>query len=265
MIFYISLLPIQEFNTNKIITMIKVGRCEYKNGRKSFPSYENYESIIAMSGRYKYSDLSPFRLTDDNGRNMENLWQFSKVYQYVPRSTQRYSRYDNRVIWKHPKEIHVIQNPDGTWKLTNEYYKWREKGMNNPDAVRYPVGRNNAGKCLFSLKNTPDGSVIETPLNYIEARKQIYLPTYVHLVKKHDKFKILLDKINKGQNLLIIGPDGPHQESLPYYKDKYNVSGDFIDKNTMTCNRKNLNIMLNDPKHPFGHCYCLALALLMNM
>ena len=36
----------------------------------------------------------------------------------------------------------------------------------------------------------------------------------------------------------------------------------FIENNTIECNEFNMNIMLNDPKHPFGHGYCLAMTLL---
>ena len=61
---------------------------------------------------------------------------------------------------------------------------------------------------------------------------------------------------------MIIEVDGPHQESLNYYKHTYGVSEDFIDKNTISVNENNMKIMLNDTKHPFGHGYCLAMALL---
>ena len=56
--------------------------------------------------------------------------------------------------------------------------------------------------------------------------------------------------------------DGPHQESLSYYKTMYGVPDDFIIGNTMLCTQSNLDLMLNDPKHNFGHGYCLAWSLL---
>ena len=72
----------------------------------------------------------------------------------------------------------------------------------------------------------------------------------------------LKNRLINGENLLIIEVDGPHQESLDYYKEKYEVGDDFIQKNTMLANDENINIMLNDTKHPFGHGYCLAMTLL---
>jgi len=54
----------------------------------------------------------------------------------------------------------------------------------------------------------------------------------------------------------------PHQESMDYYKQTYNVSDDFIENGTMLATEENLMLMMVDPKHPFGHGYCLAMALL---
>ena len=76
--------------------------------------------------------------------------------------------------------------------------------------------------------------------------------------------------------------DGPCQSSLDYYKEKYDVDDNFIVDHTMEVTDKNIDIMLNDRKHPFGplrgegsprgyprrlgrrvgHGYCLAMALL---
>jgi hypothetical protein len=68
--------------------------------------------------------------------------------------------------------------------------------------------------------------------------------------------------MSKHHNLLIVEWDGPHQESMEYYKEKYNVTDDFIVDSTMNATTENIDLMLNDEKHPFGHGYCLASALL---
>lgn len=47
--------------------------------------------------------------------------------------------------------------------------------------------------------------------------------------------------------------DGPHQESLEYYREEYGVGDDFIEHNSIEVNLENMKLMLNDPKHPFGH------------
>ena len=115
-------------------------------------------------------------------------------------------------------------------------------------------------ECLGAIKNIDDENY--TLLDYVDSRKEIYLPVYCELVKKRPLFKKLKEKLENGINLLILEVDGPHQESLDYYQEKYNVGDDFIVNHTMLATEKNLRIMLNDTKYAFGHGYCLASALL---
>jgi len=81
------------------------------------------------------------------------------------------------------------------------------------------------------------------------------------LVVRMPKFEKLKSLIDKGKNLLIIEIDGPHEEDKQYYMKKYSVDEDFIIDNTMEASINNLAIMLRDTLHPFGHGYCLAMAL----
>lgn len=242
--------------------MIRVGRRIYnKDGTHNDPHYNGFTPILCLTASSPYGELGPYVLKDDDGRIMENIWQFSKVYEKVPPTKEYYSRYNKKIIWQHPSEIHVKHG-----KLTNEYYSWRTKGMLNQYPVRYPVGYSNRNKCLYSIGGDQDN--IEDPidehnkLDYISARKKIYLPVYTKLVVRCPKFHDLLKRFNTGENLLIIEVDGPHQESLEYYKEKYNVGDDFIENNTSLMNKKNIEIFLNDDKYPFGHGYCLAHVLL---
>jgi len=131
--------------------------------------------------------------------------------------------------------------------------------MPNPYYVRYPVGYNNMHKCLFSI---PDENNPDKKLNYIDSRKQIYVPVYCKAAKNEQKFIELKNRLENGENLLIIEVDGPHQESLDYYQNTYGLADIFIENSTMLATDENLTIMLNDDKHPFGHGYCLAMALL---
>lgn len=126
------------------------------------------------------------------------------------------------------------------------------------DPVRWPVGKAFSNRCLFSILEDD----IETRLSYVEARKQIYFRSYLEAVEKEDQFKELQDRLAGGENLLIIEVDGPHQESLGYYVDTYGVSNLFFQHSTVQATKKNLKILINDTKHPFGHGYCLAAALL---
>jgi len=231
---------------------LRVGKIRFENGKRIMPSYEGYTPIIVMTSNSGFDVLSPYRIKDKKNRIMENIWQFAKVYETVPKTTQTYSRWDDRIIWNHPEETHIKNG-----KITKKYIKWRIKGMTASEAIRYPVGFKHRHKCLYALKHV-DGE----KLDYVQSRKKIYLPVYCKLVKKHPKFKTLQTRLQNGENLLILEVDGPHQESMPYYKKKYNVKNKFIENHTIAINKDSMNIMLNDEMHPFGHGYCLAMALM---
>lgn len=238
--------------------MLRVGRRIYdKTGKYKDPFYSNFTPIIVLTKSTAYGSLGPYVLKDDGGRIMENIYQFSKCYREVPAVKLCYSRYDMTTTWDHPAETHI----DSSGNLTPEYWNWRAKGMYNPFYVRYPPGCENMNKCQYALHQDENGYIIG-PLDYIQSRKQIYLPIYCKLVKKESQFIELKKRLQDGENLLIIEVDGPHQESLDYYKSKYDVDDNFIENSTMLVNRKNIQIMLNDEKHAFGHGYCLAMALL---
>jgi len=235
--------------------MIRVGSIQYKDGKQQpHPTYPNYIPVVVMTASSKYWNLSPYNLRNSQGVIMENEWQFSKVYEEVPKISKQENRYSKRIIWQHPKETHY--NPK-TNKFTPEYLKWRQKGFKTQDPIRYPVGWTHRHKCLFATVETDP--IVK--LDYVESRKEIYLPIYCRLVKEQQQFKDLKKMLSEGKNLLILEVDGPHQESLPYYKSTYSVQDDFIDQGSIEVNLENMKIMLNDPKHAFGHGYCLGLAL----
>jgi hypothetical protein len=242
---------------------VRVGRRVYgRNGTFTDPKFPEFKDILCLTKSTKYGSLGPYVLKDRNGRIMENIWQFSKVYETVPRSRQTYSRYDHTVIWDHPAEIHSVNDI-----LTTKYKLWRQKGMECVYPIRYPVGLNDRGKCIGSIQSSEYNKCVKEPeyvpklLTYIEARKEIYLKTYLKLVKKEPDFAKLLKMLKEGKNLLIIEVDGPHEDHLDYYKTRYGVGDDFIINNTILASQENMDIMLNDDKFPFGHGYCLALAL----
>ena len=238
---------------------IRVGRRVYdKKGGFVDPSYPGFTSIIVLTKSSAYGSLGPYVLKDKDGNNMENLYQASKVYRSVPSTIQRYSRWDKTVIWSHPGETHV----DNKGNRTQKYYQWRKKLQTNSYAIRYPLGWTNGKannyKCLYAYRDDhPDEK-----LDYIQTRKLIYIPLYSEMVQKEEQFLELKERLEKGENLLIIEVDGPHQEDLSYYKDKYKVDDSFIENNTVLVTQENIKIMLNDPKHPYGHGYVLATTLL---
>lgn len=232
---------------------IRVGRIDYSGGKPKNPSFENFTPIIVLTKSSPYGSIGPYALKDKHGRIMENIWQFSKVYVSVPQTHEKFSRWDNTVIWQHPAERHI--NEDGS--LTKEYWRWRQKGFKCQYAVRYPVGMKHRKTCQYLLKDNSDEK-----LTYIEARKRLYLPVYVHLARQQPQYYELLQRLSQGENLLIIEVDGPHEECLPYYKKYYKVGDDFIVNSTISVTKENMEIMMNDTSYPFGHGYCLAMALL---
>jgi hypothetical protein len=234
--------------------MIRVGRRIYdKQGGFVDPSYPGFEPVLCLTAGTKYGSLSPYCLKDAQGRILENIWQFSKLYAQVPATRAKLNRYSNQVIWQWPAERHI----DAQGNPNAEYWAWRQAGMAAPHPIRYPVGYNARHQCICAI---PEGTTER--LDYIQSRKRIYWPLYRDMVKSAPQFAELKEKLAQGKNLLIIEVDGPHQESLGHYIEQYGVSADFIENNTVLCNDANLGILLNDPKHPYGHGYCLAAALL---
>lgn len=232
---------------------LRVGIAPYKGGQGAI--YPGFSPIMAIStSNDQYQALSPFYLRDEYGRIMENLWQFSKVFRgdskgFVPTSAS--------IFWKYPRHKQLEND-----QITKDYLEWREQGMNNNMAVRYPASKKYKNTVAFSLVKSDIVSLDNPPLNYIEARKQIYIPTYTRLLIKTPQFQELRNRWLSGENLLILDIDGPRSTSLNYYMSTYNLGINFIQNNSMEATYNNIDIMMNDPKHPFGHGYCIALALL---
>lgn len=222
------------------------------------------KKILSLTKSTAYGELSPY-LMKRNGILMENEWQFSKLYEAIPSVNEKEHRYsDNYWVW--PGQVHVDRRKSSNLIecLTPEYFEWRKAGMECPFPVRYPVGYSHRHACIGCYYcPKPNGSA--RILDYITSRKKLYLPLYLKIVEKLPLFHELLSEVKAGTDITIVEVDGPHQESLQHYQDKYNVNEDFIVDHVMLSSPENLNIMLHDEKHPFGHGYCLATALLKNL
>jgi hypothetical protein len=242
--------------------MLRVGRRQFTGGHGirdcQYPNYTKIVVLIENNIREnEYGSISPYVTKNDRGQIIENIWQFSKIYHHVPNVRERLMG----GFWSHPSEQHV--NDD--LSIRPEYFAWREKGFNFPYPVRYPVGRDYRARasCLYSLKTQADGSIdLSRQLDYIQARKEIYVTEYCKSLHHETNFLQLCDRFLNGENLLIVEVDGPHQESLSYYTKKYGVPINFFEGGTVAVNVDNMKILLNDPKHPFGHGYCLAMEIM---
>lgn len=228
---------------------------------KLMPKKEGYTNIlIHTSDKTLGGGLSPYHLKDEKGKILENIWQFSKWYPSVTKQNIPFSKYmSDVIIWSHPSELHSINdNP------TDKYWDWRKKGMNNKYAVRYPAGYYNRANCICSLwPSDPSEQPLITieklydRLDYIEARKKIYIGEYVRLHKNVEDFAILKERLDSGENLQIVEVDGP-DPTLDYFPY------DLIDVNNpgLIINKKVIQSLVNDKRKPFGHGYVIASLLL---
>lgn len=155
------------------------------------------------------SDLSPFLLgpcdlySGYKSQNMENGWQYSKVY---------------------PEHVGRTDN------IREEYFWWATEGWDNPRAVRYPMGKGR--KPLFSLWKGKR-------LDYIDARKQIYVPLYARCVTQTDTYRKLKIRMKRKGNITLLDYDAYDHRSLG-----------------MT-----LTDVLNDPTRKMGHAFVLMMLL----
>lgn len=149
--------------------------------------------------------LSPFYVGKDmklyNGytaKNLENAWQFSKVYKNM---------------------VDKNNNP------TDAYFNWAIKGWNDNFAHRYPMGK--GAIPLYSLwKGKKYG--------YINARKVIYIPLYAREVVKTSAYKKLKELYDSGEKIALLDFDGYNYVDLRYslydvvHEDKRKMGHAFV-------------------------------------
>lgn len=123
-------------------------------------------------------DLSPFHLGPcelyggQTAQNMENAWQFSKVYD---------------------------EDTDDNGDPTKGYWAWARLGWADTDPHRYPKGKGAVPR--YSLW---DGE----RLGYIDARKRIYGPLYAEAVQRTTGWQTLLELYQNSQELYLRDWDG---------------------------------------------------------
>ena len=93
---------------------------------------------------------------------------------------------------------------------TQEYFAWRDSGFNNNYAFRYPMGKGT--KPLYSFFQ-------QQKLNYISARKQIYIPLYQQAVLKSEAWNKLSQIYEKNKNLVLLDFDAYNHRVLNFSWD----------------------------------------------
>lgn len=161
----------------------------------SIPQDTPFNTIINTTSRSKNwsRQLSPFLLGPVDlyagliAKNVENAWQFSKIY-----------------------ACHVDSNGDPN----QDYWMWATKGWQDTYAHRYPMGKGSIP--LYSLWN-------KEKLSYIDARKKIYIPAYSKAVAKTEGFQYLQKLYTNGNDLYLIDFDAYDFRSLNMsYEDVIN-------------------------------------------
>ena len=167
--------------------------------------------------------LSPFYLGPVEcydglvSQTFERAWQCAKVY---------------------PWTLGADGNPNAS------YFAWRDemwamKGFGDKMSIRFPVGKKNVGKCRYSWWKV-DGEF--QPLDYIPARKAIYIPLYAKAVVKTEAFRRLVELRDLGKNLMLIDFDGYNPWHPHYGFTSYND-------------------VIHCPLLKMGHCFVLAMLL----
>jgi len=148
--------------------------------------------------------LGPVELYDGYvSRTMENAWQYAKVYA-------------------------SLLEKDGS--VGARYFEWANAGWDSPDAVRHPIRK--GAKPVFSLWEGRQ-------LDYVTARKEIYVPLYRDAVKASGGYDLLREMTSSAEELVLVDFDGyPHRKNKMSYAD-----------------------VLNNGKRSMGHAFVLAMML----
>ncbi len=155
------------------------------------------------------SGLSPFKLGpialygSYTARIFENAWQFAKLY---------------------------AEHADTNGEPNSHYWTWAQNGWNSNTAFRYPAGKGRKPVC--SLWNG-------RRLNYIEARKQIYIPLYQEAVKRTSAYQTLERLYLERGRLTLFDFDGYDHRQLGM----------------------SLKDVINCPTRICGHAFVLAMML----
>lgn len=233
---------------------------------------ESYKTINVLKwNNSAWKELSPYMLKTDGeetcanpgGVLFENFYQGCKVYDVLVAHRVYPSRFHvnkPEYLWWEFKPSsdsepdHILNGAEINYPL---YFRWRNSLWNCRFPIRYPNTIYRRHDARFSLCVDKIGK--ETRMDYLSARKNIYMKEYIRLVKKLTEYRKLHDMLSRGQNLLICEIDVPGQNKKGEYGKDCDVS------NTCMMNIEKLENLMNDPSEPFGHGLCLAYSLLTDL
>lgn len=263
----------------KTLGQIRIGTRQYKrDGTYTDPSFPGFIPIVCLTASTKYGSLGPYivKVTEegpDKGALIENVWHSKKVLPKIPAAFEKISRYNPTVAWQYPAVNNLVNNTTGEVDM-KQWIEWSTKLCHNPYPIRYPFSFNPAVRAttlgiiplekIAAYRLNPESVKINAKtdlLGIADGRKQVYFYYYMSAVKLQPQYQELKQLLEQGKNLLIIDVDGPRQESLPYYIEKYKVADNWIENHTVLWTLENARIFLNDPKHSCGHTFGLPACL----
>ena len=187
-------------------------------------------------------DLSPFYIGPITGPDgatshvFEHFWQCGKVYP---------CHYKNE-------------------KLLPQYFEWRKKWYDkeqisrNRTESRHPnveLGYR-PSDCLF-FAHFEDGEYKK--LNYVEARKKVYIPNYAKLVHNTESFRWLKSLVDDGHKIALVDFDGYNYYEESALKGLYNSYLNRCKKNEVIPQRKEADFLkINSMKKVINCPFLLA-------
>lgn len=233
------------------------------------PVISGYKSINVLRWKDEWKELCPYYMKTDGNEEIqnpggvlfENFWQGIKVYDRVFSQKiypSRFQQGNPKYLWweyNAPPEGELLYEPPsqsleadggGKWVNKEAYLKWRDSIWSCKNPLRYPNGFYNRTRCQFATDHT-----LDVKMDYITARKKVYVKEYIRLVKKTEKYEQLVQKLENGEKLLICEVDVP----AAHKKGPYGQVNREVDLNY-------INELLEFPGEAFGHGICLAKALL---
>ena len=190
--------------------------------------------IASMNLRGKWApkiDLSSITLnvTSAQGKLNQNRLSFSPMT-VIPGGYKGYWNYESR--WQSGKIYEGIDDA--------EVKAWWKK--QTAPKRRYPKG-----KCKKILCARFEGFEHMGDIDYVTARKEVYLKEYYDLIKDKERVRYYEQKLKEGHNITIYDFDGPRTED-----------------GCVTCLEVTEDVLkekIMDTKFPFGHGYVVACAI----
>jgi hypothetical protein len=182
--------------------------------------------IASMNLRGEWAKAPPhtvkLNVTSAQSKQSKNRRDFSPMTETGYRGF-----YNFEAFWQSGKKYEKEE-----WnKKASEYWRTIQK-----PSRRYPGAK---GLCVCYAQWEETG-----PMNYIESRKNIYVPYYYEMMKQTEMAQKWRNRVLQGENVVIYDFDGPRGENGEVMVEEF--SSELFEQKML------------DPRHPFGHGYIVG-------